>query len=161
MTDDHETITLTKRQMNSILRAAYPLSTDDERQNTLQEALREDGPTIDLYRVSFETLMAAAEKSQWMPAEYCMNDWISDCCNFLITGTCLPEIPEGWFLYKAEHEHTRVIYRGDKHEPLPRADGCWRVEIQHRNGGRLQTANGHTLLEAWKKAVAKVMEVSR
>lgn len=42
-----------------------------------------DRNTIDLYQENFKSIMAAAAASNWMPPEYCMNDWVSDVCCFL------------------------------------------------------------------------------
>lgn len=44
------------------------------------------GEVIDLERNFFASLIAAAEQSKWMPPEYMMNDWVSDCCDLLING---------------------------------------------------------------------------
>ncbi|MER9524053.1 hypothetical protein NKI96_10755 [Mesorhizobium sp. M0292] len=68
-----------------------------------------------------------------------------------------PVAPEGWFLYSAANEHTRIIYNGDKHEPLPHAEGPWRVAFQRLpHGGRLTDARGRTFREAWDNACAAV-----
>lgn len=69
----------------------------------------------------------------------------------------MPEAPTGWFLYSAANEHTRIIYNGDKHEPLPHAEGAWKVEFQRLPyGGRLTGARGKTFREAWENACAAV-----
>lgn len=68
----------------------------------------------------------------------------------------LPPLPEGWFLLKAEHSHTRIVYRGDRHEPLPHADGAWFVELQHLNGGRATSERGKSLFEAATAAIRSV-----
>ena len=40
----------------------------------------------ELDRIAFTSLCNAAEQSKWMPPEYCMNDWLADCRDFLIDG---------------------------------------------------------------------------
>lgn len=68
-----------------------------------------------------------------------------------------PIEPEGWFLYHAANEHTRIVYNGDKHEPMPHAEGPWKVEFQRLpHGGRLTGARGKTFREAWENACAAV-----
>ncbi|WP_191126165.1 hypothetical protein [Mesorhizobium sp. B2-1-2] len=68
-----------------------------------------------------------------------------------------PIEPEGWFLDRANHGHTRIVYNGDKHEPLPHAEGPWTVEFQRLPyGGRLTGARGKTFREAWENACAAV-----
>jgi hypothetical protein len=52
---------------------------------------REDR-VIDLERNAFEVLKQAAAESKWMPPEYCMNDWLSDCADFLRNGSLLNEV---------------------------------------------------------------------
>lgn len=68
----------------------------------------------------------------------------------------LPPLPEDWFLLKAEHSHTRIVYRGDRHEPLPHGDGAWFVELQHLDGGRATSERGKSLFEAATAAVRSV-----
>jgi hypothetical protein len=47
----------------------------------------QDVIVIDLDKVFLETLIKAAGESNWIPHEhYFMNDWISDCANFLRYG---------------------------------------------------------------------------
>lgn len=73
------------------------------------------------------------------------------------------EAPNGWFLFKAEHQHTSIIFKGDIHEPLPHAAGPWLVQFQiYPNGGRLTEGRGHSLEEAWQNAsnAAKNMSLS-
>lgn len=41
---------------------------------------------LDLDRISMNRIIEAAERSNWMPEEYCMNDWVSDVCKFLREG---------------------------------------------------------------------------
>lgn len=66
--------------------------------------------------------------------------------------------PNGWFLHRAAHEHTSIVYGGDKHEPLPHADGPWIVEFQrYPSGGLLTKGRGHTLTDAWQNACAAVL----
>ncbi|MGX7874430.1 hypothetical protein ACVDG5_018210 [Mesorhizobium sp. ORM6] len=70
-----------------------------------------------------------------------------------------PVEPEGWFLHSAANEHTRIIYNGDKHKPLPHANGPWKVEFQRLPyGGRLTGARGTTFREAWENACAAVAQ---
>lgn len=69
------------------------------------------------------------------------------------------EAPDGWFLHRAAHEHTDIVYRGDKHEPLPHADGPWIVEFQrYPSGGLLTGGRGHTMREAWSNAIIATKE---
>lgn len=73
-----------------------------------------------------------------------------------------PVAPEGWFLERAAHGHTSIIYNGDKHEPLSHADGSWKVEFQCLpHGGRLTGARGKTFREAWENACAAVAAEGR
>lgn len=65
-------------------------------------------------------------------------------------------LPEDWFVDAIKHEHTKIRYLGDEHTPLPNNDGAWIVYLQHRKGGRLTWAYGHTMAEAWNNAVAVV-----
>lgn len=70
--------------------------------------------------------------------------------------------PEGWFLFKARHEHTQIIFKGDEHRPVDHPEGAWEVGFQKKpNGGRLVTARGNSLFEAWVKATAKAIEVDK
>jgi hypothetical protein len=63
------------------------------------------------------------------------------------------EAPNGWFLYKAQHQHTEVRYTTDFHEPLPHAEGPWIVQFQkYPKGGMLTEGRGRSLEEAWKNA---------
>jgi len=39
---------------------------------------------IDLDADAWASIKDAASKSPWMPPEYCMNDWVSDVCAFLL-----------------------------------------------------------------------------
>ena len=48
-------------------------------------------------------------------------------------------IPEGWFIYGLMDERTPIVYRGDKHKHL-----CWTADLQHEDGGRLQSASAKT-----------------
>lgn len=65
---------------------------------------------------------------------------------------CLPEPPAGWFLYRAAHEHTPIIYNGDTHRPQG-----WVVELQRLPcGGWLTVGRGATFAEAWEHACAAV-----
>lgn len=68
----------------------------------------------------------------------------------------LPELPDGWFLYKMENQHTGIVFLGDQHEPLPDARGTWLVELQHTTGGKLKSGRGHNMLEAWATAIAEI-----
>lgn len=43
----------------------------------------EEGPTFDLDALAWESIKQAASESNWMPKEYCMNEWVSDVCAFL------------------------------------------------------------------------------
>ncbi len=45
-----------------------------------------DAEVIDLEREFFKTLCKAAGQSNWIPPDYMMNDWVSDCANFLRNG---------------------------------------------------------------------------
>lgn len=41
---------------------------------------------IDVDAIDWQRLLDAVAKSQWMPAEYIRNDWMSDLCDFLENG---------------------------------------------------------------------------
>jgi hypothetical protein len=45
-----------------------------------------DVPTIDLKHTAYDQMQQAASESNWMPPEYCANDWIADCCRWLREG---------------------------------------------------------------------------
>lgn len=63
------------------------------------------------------------------------------------------EAPNGWFLLKAEHQHTRIVYDTDTHEPVPIVGGPWYVEFQkYPKGGRMTSGRGYSLEEAWRNA---------
>jgi len=69
------------------------------------------------------------------------------------------EAPNGWFLLKAEHQHTAIRYATDFHEPLTHADGPWYVQFQkYPKGGRATEGRGHSLEEAWKNACDHVLQ---
>lgn len=57
----------------------------EDTKQALVEALVEV-VTIDLNEESFRALLQAASESNWIPPEYCCNDWVSDCCNWLRNG---------------------------------------------------------------------------
>jgi hypothetical protein len=70
------------------------------------------------------------------------------------------EAPTGWFLYKAEHKHTPIIYNTDIHTPIVGADGPFFVFFQkYPKGGRLVQGRGHTLEQAWERAAAEAAKV--
>lgn len=73
-------------------------------------------------------------------------------------ATLMRTLPDGWFLEEAKHDHTRIIYAGDKHAPVPNPDGSWKVALQHSVGGRLTSARGKTFVDAWNTAVVAVMK---
>ncbi|RWI96405.1 MAG: hypothetical protein EOR22_06500 [Mesorhizobium sp.] len=69
----------------------------------------------------------------------------------------VPEPPAGWFLNRAAHEHTPIIFNGDTHKPQPHVEGPWLVEFQRLpHGGRLTEGRGRTFGEAWNNACAAV-----
>lgn len=71
------------------------------------------------------------------------------------------EAPQGWFLLKAEHQHTSITFRDDTHVPLPHAAGPWYVEFQkYPNGGRMRSGRGFTLEEAWHNAAVEAEKTS-
>jgi hypothetical protein len=47
--------------------------------------------TVDLKHSAYDQLVSAAGKSKWIPSEYMVNDWLSDCVQFLIEGRLIPE----------------------------------------------------------------------
>lgn len=70
------------------------------------------------------------------------------------------EEPHGWFLLKAAHQHTAIIYRGDTHQPIGHHEGDWYVQFQrYPDGGRATDARGHTLEEAWNNATQACLAV--
>ncbi len=50
--------------------------------------------TIDLDKNMWQSLVNAANQSTWIPPEYYMNDWVSDCARFLLTGEGLTHSPD-------------------------------------------------------------------
>lgn len=42
--------------------------------------------TLNLRDICMQQLEKAASESEWMPPEYCANDWQADCCNYLRYG---------------------------------------------------------------------------
>lgn len=44
------------------------------------------GTVFDLDVMHWESIKKAAKDSSWIPAEYCMNDWVYDACRFLESG---------------------------------------------------------------------------
>ena len=72
------------------------------------------------------------------------------------------EAPNGWFLENMRHEHTRVVYPTDNHEPVQAPQGPWVVAFQkYPKGGNYTTARGHTMEEAWKNACEAVARRER
>lgn len=43
-------------------------------------------PTFDLDKMSWGNIKKAASESNWIPPEYCANDWEHDVCEFLRNG---------------------------------------------------------------------------
>ena len=41
---------------------------------------------INLVEIFWDNLCNAAKESNWIPGDYCSNDWVSDCCCFLRNG---------------------------------------------------------------------------
>lgn len=67
--------------------------------------------------------------------------------------------PNGWFLLKAEHQHSAIRFRGDEHFPLPHACGAWYVTFQRLPTGGLATSGrGETLAAAWNAATLATLE---
>jgi len=71
--------------------------------------------------------------------------------------------PNGWFLYKAEHQHKGIRFASDFHEPVQTPGGPWEVTFQrYPKGGLATSGRGHSLEEAWsnasKAAVARGIE---
>lgn len=64
--------------------------------------------------------------------------------------------PDGWFLMRAAHEHTKITYATDLHEPLSPYGNSWVVEFQMFTGGNLTCGYGCTLAEAWENALEAV-----
>lgn len=46
---------------------------------------------FDLEKLAIEQIKDAAKESKWIPAEYYMNDWIYDVCEYLRNGVQTPE----------------------------------------------------------------------
>jgi hypothetical protein len=57
-------------------------------------------------------------------------------------------LPAGWWLYRLDHEHTRIIYAVDIHKPMG-----WYCAIQHTSGGRLSEGHGETPQAAVQAAI--------
>ncbi|HEX9430807.1 MAG TPA: hypothetical protein VF944_10560 [Candidatus Bathyarchaeia archaeon] len=67
------------------------------------------------------------------------------------------EAPNGWFLLRAEHQHTDVRYAADFHSPVAHQEGPWEVTFQkYPKGGSATSARGFTLEEAWRNACKAV-----
>jgi hypothetical protein len=49
-------------------------------------------PTVDLDALQWDEIKRAAAESKWMPAEYCVNEWVSDVCAFLRDGPREPKL---------------------------------------------------------------------
>lgn len=66
-------------------------------------------------------------------------------------------VPDGWFLFKAEQQHTRNANPDNYPAPLPHAGGVWFVEF-HKYSAALviKHGRGRTLHEAWDMAVKAV-----
>lgn len=60
-------------------------------------------------------------------------------------------IPDGWFLQRMTHVHSRIIFAGEKHVPVG-----WLCELQHVSGGRLKIGKGDTPLEALADAISQI-----
>lgn len=72
------------------------------------------------------------------------------------TTVDLSTIPEGWFLLRMKHRHTDVVYAGDKHNPVTREKHGiepWLVELQHYDGGRMQSGTGASPVAALNDAI--------
>lgn len=48
-----------------------------------------DETIIDLDREFWASLTEAAKQSAWIPSDYMVNEWVSDCCDFLRAGSTL------------------------------------------------------------------------
>lgn len=51
--------------------------------NALSIGWVEPTPVLDLSQEAWESIQQAASEAPWMPAEYMMNEWVSDVCAFL------------------------------------------------------------------------------
>jgi len=69
-------------------------------------------------------------------------------------GAALTAVPKGRFLFAAQEDRKRIIYKGDRHESL----GTYTVVLQHVDGGRAQRGQGKTLAIALLIAVFKAGE---
>lgn len=70
-------------------------------------------------------------------------------------------IPEGWFLWGLYHQHSRIIYEGQVHEPFSQernGQEPWCANIQHVKGGRMKQGTGATPREAVLDAILGVHE---
>ena len=70
-------------------------------------------------------------------------------------------VPDGWFLYAAQHQHMSSEYPDFLRRELPHAGGAWFVEFQplRDNSGNASpsvSGRGRTLYEAWDMAVKGV-----
>lgn len=66
-------------------------------------------------------------------------------------------MPDGWFLFKAQHQHTYTHFSGEKAKELPHAGGAWFVEFHALvNNSNPAHGRGRTLYEAWGMAVRAV-----
>jgi hypothetical protein len=99
--------------------------------------LEEDKITVDLDKEFLKSLTEAAGESTWIPPEYYMNDWVSDCCDFLRTGEGIHTISSafhgGWY-----HAYTYIEkqFEGDPNAPkLPWASSETVREIFNKRYG--------------------------
>lgn len=104
-----------------------------------EESLYKNGAPMDIviqdYRELRESIAALGDK---------LEPWV-------------PEPPSGWFLKRAAHEHTPIIFNGDTHKPVLHSEGPWLVEFQRLpHGGWLTEGRGRTFGEAWERACAAV-----
>lgn len=52
----------------------------------LRRKIELEESVVDLKALSYDSLVAAAIRSNWIPPEYCANDWLADCRRWLEFG---------------------------------------------------------------------------
>ena len=63
-------------------------------------------------------------------------------------------VPDGWFVHSIRHEHTKIMYEGDKHFPIPNKP--WECGLKRCTGGKLTRGRGNSLHEAMAAAIKNV-----
>lgn len=98
--------------------------------------------------------MESAGSGVWDQYVAIATETLRVCEDLLPDGKLFREEPEGWFLWRAEHQHSIITQVGESHQPLPFLEGPWLVEFQrYPSGGLRAQGRGKTLREAWENGV--------